>query len=80
MKLPPGPIEKASTFQKELLNAKNESEVIDILCRRGSSMGWFSDMPDGLFEKLQAMRTKTIHQQLVREELGDPNICQVCED
>ena len=56
MKLQPNPIPPGSKFHQDLINAKSKAQVIDILCQRGSAMGWFSDMPPGLFEKLQGMR------------------------
>ena len=59
MKLPVNPIAPGSQFHSELLAAKTKGAVIDILCKRGSTQGWFSDMPDGLFEKLQGMRSSS---------------------
>ena len=94
-KIPQAPIQYGNLFHKELLNAKNKAQVIDILCSRGSSMGWFSDMPDGLYEKLQALRTvskpapepDTPERQWFRDrgsdqdpDLPDPSLCQVCDE
>ena len=57
MKIPQSPMMAAETFHHALMQAKNKAEVIDILCRRGSQHGWFSDMPEGLFDKLQTWRS-----------------------
>lgn len=59
MKLPVNPITSGSQFHAELMAAKTKGAVIDILCNRGSTQGWFSDMPDGLFDKLQGMRSSS---------------------
>ena len=59
MKVPATPIAPGSKFHAELLSAKTKGAVIEILCQRGSMMGWFSDMPDGLYDKLHGMRTST---------------------
>ena len=56
MKVPPNPIAPGSSFHKQLMDAKTKAQVIDVLCARGSSMGWFSDMPDGLWDKLESLR------------------------
>ena len=63
MKVPATPIAPGSKFHQELLAAKTKGAVIDILCQRGSMMGWFSDMPDGLFDKLQGMRASSPQKQ-----------------
>ena len=57
MKIPKNTLTPGSIFHKELLAAKNKGEAIDILYRRGSQHGWFTDMPDGLFEKLEQWRS-----------------------
>ena len=62
MKLPVNPIVPGRQFHSQLLEAKNKAQVIDILCHRGSQQGWFSDMPEGLFDKLQGMRTSPFPQ------------------
>lgn len=59
MKLPSNPIFPGSQFHSDLMAAKTKGAVIDILCKRGSQQGWFSDMPEGLFEKLQGMRSSS---------------------
>ena len=56
MKLEPNPMTPGSKFHNDLMTAKSKAQVIDLLCTRGSAMGWFSDMPPGLFDKLQGMR------------------------
>jgi len=63
MKIPANPITPGSAFHAELLEAKTKAQVIDILCRRGSQQGWFSDSPDGLFEKLQGLRRSSPQKQ-----------------
>ncbi len=60
IKITPNPIPPAYKFHQDLLAAKSKAQVIDILCSRGSAAGWFSDMPDGLYEKLQQMRQTKI--------------------
>lgn len=57
MKIPQIPMMSGEQFHQELLLAKNKGEALDILCRRGSQFGWFSDMPEGLFDKLSAWRS-----------------------
>lgn len=57
MKIAPNQIVPQSKFHEQLVVAKSKAQVIDILCTRGSSMGWFSDMPDGLWDKLVNLRT-----------------------
>jgi hypothetical protein len=59
MKIDPNPIPPAGQFHSQLMSAKSKAQVIDILCARGSAAGWFSDMPDGLFEKLTGMRSSS---------------------
>ncbi len=58
-KIKHNPIPPASQFHNALLAAKSKAQVIDILCARGSAAGWFSDMPEGLFDKLQGMRSSS---------------------
>ena len=84
-KIPQAPIQYGNLFHKELLDAKNKAQVIDILCSRGSSMGWFSDMPAGLYEKLQALRTVSKPAEpepklTERTWFRDPPTCEVCEE
>ena len=57
MKLPRQPIVPLSEFHDQLMAAKNKAQVIDIICIRGSQTGWVSDMPDGLYDKLQGLRS-----------------------
>ena len=57
MKLPTIKIQPTSDFHDALMAAKNKAHVIDILCRRAGQHGWFNDMPEGLYEKLQALRS-----------------------
>ena len=56
MKIPAHPVVSVHDFHKQLVAAKSKAQVIDILCTRGSSMGWFSDMPEGLCDKLGNLR------------------------
>ena len=88
MKIPANPIIPMATFHDQLMAAKTKAQVIDILCSRGSSYGWFSDMPDGLYEKLQALRTVSKPAEPEPEVAAckepewfrDPPICEVCEE
>jgi hypothetical protein len=57
MKLEPQKILSGSDLQDALMAAKTKAQVIDILCARAGQHGWFSDMPEGLFEKLQGYRS-----------------------
>ena len=57
MKLEPQKILPAWEFHDALLAAKNKAQVIDILCARASQHGWFSDSPEGLYDKLQVLRS-----------------------
>ena len=57
MKLPSHPVQPGAAFHQDLMDAKTKAQVIDVLCRRGSSQGWFSDMPEGLFQKLETFRS-----------------------
>ena len=79
------PITPGGLFHQELMDAKNKAKVIDVLCTRGSSQGWFSDMPPGLFEKLQGMRTvpkPAEPEPIVKEPewFRDSPTCEVCEE
>ena len=56
MKIAPTPIVPGQKFHEQLMAAKSKAQVIDILCKRGSSFGWFSDMPEGLWDKLENLR------------------------
>ena len=56
MKIAPNPIVPGQKFHQQLMAAKSKAQVIDVLCTRASSMGWFSDMPDGLWDKLSNLR------------------------
>jgi hypothetical protein len=56
MKIPSVPMTPANEFHKSLLQASNKAEVINILLKRASQHGWLSDMPDGLWDKLQSVR------------------------
>ena len=57
MKLPPQKIPLTSDFHDALMAAKTKAHVIDILCHRAGQHGWFNDMPEGLYEKLQGLRS-----------------------
>lgn len=62
MKLPANPMMSGSQFHKKLMDASTKAQLIDILCIRGSQSGWFSDMPDGLWDKLQKYRSSQAKQ------------------
>ena len=57
MKIPRDPVTSLHDFHKQLVAAKSKAQVIDILCKRASQHGWLADMPDGLYEKLQGLRS-----------------------
>ena len=57
MKLQDREITLASEFHDALMAAKNKAQVIDIFCTRAGQHGWFSDSPEGLYDKLQALRS-----------------------
>ena len=57
MKIPPHPVVHTSDFHEHLMAAKTKAQVIDILCKRASQHGWFADMPEGLYDKLQGFRS-----------------------
>ena len=56
MKIPAHPVVSLHDFHKQLVAVKFKARAIDILCTRGNSMGWFSDMPEGLWDKLGNLR------------------------
>ena len=57
MKIPRHPVAPLSEFHEQLVAAKSKAQVIDILCHRAGQHGWFNDMPDGLYDKLQGLRS-----------------------
>ena len=57
MKIPRHPVVPLSEFHDQLVAAKSKAQVIDILCKRASQHGWLADMPDGLYDKLQGLRS-----------------------
>ena len=57
MKIPANPVVSVHDFHKQLVAAKSKAQVIDILCKRASQHGWLADMPDGLYDKLQGLRS-----------------------
>ena len=57
MKIPTPKIAPAYEFHEQLMAAKTKAQVIDVLYKRASQQGWFSDMPDGLYDKLQGFRS-----------------------
>ena len=59
MKIPVSRIVPLHDFHEQLQTAKSKAQVIDILCLRASQHGWFADMPEGLYEKLQGFRSST---------------------
>ena len=62
MKIDEIPIKTLDSFHRDLVRAKTKANVIDLLCERGSAHGWFSNMPDGLYDKLRGMRSSTLQQ------------------
>ena len=57
MKIPTSPVIPGAAFHSQLMDAKTKAQVINVLCKRASQQGWFSDMPEGLWEKLESLRT-----------------------
>lgn len=57
MKIPPNRVVPTFEFHEQLVAAKTKAQVIDILCQRASQHGWLSDMPEGLYDKLQGFRS-----------------------
>ena len=57
MKLPADPVVPLRDFHEQLVVAKSKAQVIDVLCKRASQHGWLADMPDGLYDKLQGLRS-----------------------
>ena len=57
MKIPAHPVVSVHDFHKQLVAAKSKAQVIDILCHRAGQHGWFNDMPEGLYDKLQGLRS-----------------------
>ena len=57
MKIPANRIADTSDFHDHLVAAKSKAQVIDILCSRASQHGWLADLPDGLYDKLQSLRS-----------------------
>ena len=62
MKIPVSRIVPLHDFHEQLQTAKSKAQVIDILCLRASQHGWFGDMPEGLYEKLQGLRSSPLKQ------------------
>ena len=62
MKIPANPVVSVHDFHKQLVAEKSKAQVIDILCKRVSQHGWLADMPDGLYEKLQGLRSSPLKQ------------------
>jgi hypothetical protein len=56
VKIASHPVVSLHDFHKQLVAAKSKAQVIDILCTRCSAMGWFYDMPEGLWDKLGNLR------------------------
>ena len=57
MKIPRHPVVPLSEFHDQLVAAKSKAQVIGILCLRASQHSWFGDMSEGLYEKLQGLRS-----------------------
>ena len=62
IKIPAYPVTALHDFHKQLVVAKSKAQVIDILCKRASQHGWLADMPDGLYDKLQGLRSSPLKQ------------------
>ena len=62
MKLPSHPVQPGAAFHQDLMDAKTKAQVIDVLCKRGSTQGGFSDMPAGLYQKLENFRSSQAKQ------------------
>lgn len=58
MRITPNPVPPLYTFHQQLTQAKSKAEVIDILIKRGSTQGWWSDLPEGLWERLEGWRAR----------------------
>ena len=59
MKIDEIPIKTLDSFHRDLIRAKTKATVIDLLCERSSTQGLFSNMPEGLYDKLRGMRSST---------------------
>ena len=57
MKIPANRVVPTSDFHDALMAAKTKAQVIDILLKRASQHGWLADMPEGLYDKLQGLRS-----------------------
>ena len=57
MKIPVSRIVPLYDFHEQLQTAKSKAQIIDVLLKRASQHGWLADMPEGLYEKLQGLRS-----------------------
>ena len=57
MKIPRDPVAPLFEFHEQLVAAKSKAQVIGVLLKRTSQHGWFTDIPDGLYDKLQGFRS-----------------------
>jgi hypothetical protein len=55
IKVPPIAIDSLQTFHTELQSAETEGEMIAIMRRRGAAVGWWSDIPKELWDKLESL-------------------------
>ena len=58
MKLAPNPIPPLYQFHSQLSQAKSKAEALDLMIKRGSTQGWWSDLPDGLWDKLEGWKAR----------------------
>ena len=45
-------------FDAQLVQAKTKAEALELMISRGSTIGWWSDLPEGLWDKLQGWKTR----------------------
>ena len=58
MKLAPNPTPPLTQFHAQLAQAKTKAEALELMIGRGSTVGWWSDLPEGLWDKLQGWKTR----------------------
>ena len=58
MKLAANPTPPLRTFHAQLSQAKSKAEALDLMIKRGSTVGWWSDLPDGLWDKLEQWKAR----------------------
>ena len=47
-----------TTQSAQLMQAKTKAEALELMISRGSTVGWWSDLPEGLWDKLQGWKTR----------------------